>query len=117
LKKKKRGLLSYTPVGLVVHTTAQAAIQDLWKKIDIVELNLMIEFSDSVTGEVLGAGRSWRGAAKTSDQKQELVTWQELDALFSTIGEQTRCRLDNSKLADADKRTDCHSIIVEPAEG
>ncbi len=116
LKKKKRGVLSYTPVGIVLHTTAQAAIRDLWKKIDIVELNLMIEFSDSVSGEVLGAGRSWRGARKTKNQKQELVSWQELDALFASIGEQTRCRLDNSKLADANKRTDCQDIIVEPEE-
>ena len=32
LKKKKRSVLSYTPVRLVVHATAQAAIRDLWKK-------------------------------------------------------------------------------------
>jgi len=32
LKKKKRGLLSYTPMGFVVHSTMQAAVRDLWKK-------------------------------------------------------------------------------------
>jgi Protein of unknown function (DUF3313) len=36
LKKKKRGILSYTPMGFVVHSTMQAAVRDLWKKIDII---------------------------------------------------------------------------------
>lgn len=107
-KKKKRGILSYTPVGMVVHATSQAAVRDLWEKMDIVELDLMVEFSDSLTGEVLSAGVTHEG------QKKELVSWQQLNALFQTIGEQTRCRLDNNKLADSDKRDDCVSIEVEP---
>ncbi len=115
LKKKKRGVLSYTPVGMVVHTTAQAAIQDLWKKVDIVELGVMVEFSDSVSGEVLSAGITQRGARKAKGQSQELVSWQQLDALFQTIGAQVRCRMDNSKLAEAAKRQDCESIVIEPA--
>lgn len=115
LKKKKRGILSYTPVGMVVHTTAQAAIQDLWKKIDIVELGMMMELTDSVSGEVLGAGVSRQGARKADGQKQDLVTWQEIDALFSTIGEQTRCRLDNNLLPEAEKRQNCGGIEIEPA--
>jgi hypothetical protein len=113
-KKQKRGLLSYTPVGMVVHATAQAAIRDLWEKIDIVELGLMIEVTESVSGEVLAAGASMHGARKAKGQKQDLVTWEELDALFATIGEQTRCRLDNNKLPEAEKRQDCGSIIIEP---
>jgi hypothetical protein len=116
LKKKKRGLLSYTPVGMVVHTTAQATIKDLWKKIDIVEFGLKVEFLDSVSGEVIVAGSAKQGARKTKGQKADLVSWQELDALFSTIGEQTRCRLDNNKLPEGEKRFDCDSILIEPDE-
>lgn len=114
LEKKKRGLLTYTPVGMVVYTTAQAAIRDLWKKIDIVELGLMIEWIDSVSGEVLSAGMARQGARKTKGLQQDLVTWEELDALFSTVGEQTRCHLDNNKLGKDEKRQDCDSIVIEP---
>ena len=116
LKKKKRGVLSYTPVGFVVHATAQAAIRDLWKKIDIVELGLMIEWSDSVSGEVLSAGMSKQGARKAKGQKQDLVSWEELDALFKTVGEQTRCHMDNNRLDNDKKRLDCDSIVIEPIE-
>jgi hypothetical protein len=116
LKKKKRGLLSYTPIGMVVHTTAQATIKDLWEKIDIVEFGLKIEFLDSVSGEVIVAGSAKEGSRKTKGQKADLVSWQELDALFSTIGEQTRCRLDNNKLPESEKRLDCDSIVIEPTE-
>lgn len=114
LKKKKRGILSYTPVGFVVHSTRQAAVRDLWKKIDIVELGLKIEWTDSVSGEVLSAGTASKGTRKSKGQKADLVSWEQLDALFLTIGEQTRCHLDNNSLADAEKKTDCDSILIEP---
>ncbi len=114
LRKKKRGFLSYTPIGYVVHATSQAAIRDLWKKIDIVELGLKIEWTDSVSYEVLSAGQTKRGARKTRGQKEDLVSWEELDALFMTMGEQTRCHLDNNKLAESEKSLDCDSIVIEP---
>ena len=114
LKKKKRRVLSYTPVGFVVHTTAQAAIRDLWKKIDIVELGVEIEWLDSVSGKILSAGLARKGARKTKGQKAELVSWEDLDALFKTIGEQTRCHMDNNKLPEGEKRQDCDSLVIEP---
>ena len=52
--------------------------------------------------------------SKAKGQKAELVTWEQLDALFKTIGEQTRCHLDNNKLTEDEKRQDCDSIVVEP---
>jgi len=114
LKKKKRGILSYTPVGMVVHETRKAATRDLWKKIDIVELGLMIEWIDSVSGEVLSAGDARQGLRKAKGQKADLVTWQEVDALFLTVGEQTRCHLENNQLKEGEKRLDCDSLVVEP---
>jgi hypothetical protein len=114
LKKKKRSILSYTPAGFVLHSTRQAMIRDLWKKIDIVELGLMIEWSDSVSGEILSAGSAKQGTRKAKGQKADLVTWEELDALFLTIGEQTRCHLDNNKLGEGEKRLDCDSLVIEP---
>ncbi len=116
LQKKKRGLLSYTPVGMVVHTTRQAAQRDLWKKIDIVELGLMIEWIDSVSGDLISAGDARQGLRKAKGQKADLVTWQEIDALFLTIGEQTRCHLDNNQPEGQgdDMKMDCDSLVVEP---
>ncbi len=116
LQKKKRGLLSYTPVGMVVHTTRQAAQRDLWKKIDIVELGLMIEWIDTVSGDLISAGDARQGLRKAKGRKAELVSWQEIDALFLTIGEQTRCHLDNNQPEGqgGDMRMDCDSLVVEP---
>jgi hypothetical protein len=111
LKKKKRGLLSYTPMGFVVHSTMQAAVRDLWKKIDIVELSLEMEFSDSVTGEILAAGTSPHGMRKSKDQKQDLVTWEELDAVIRTVGERMRCQLDNARTPRSEWHV-CTDIII-----
>ena len=115
LKKKKRGLLSYTPMGFVVHSTMQAAVRDLWKKIDIVELSMEIEFVDSVTGEILAMGTSPHGMRKSKGQKQDLVTWEELDAVIQTVGERIRCQLDNAKTPRNDWKV-CTDIVIEPAE-
>ena len=115
LKKKKRGFLSYTPVGMVVHSTKQAAIKDLWKKIDIVELGLEAEFADAVSGEIIAAGTSKQGMRKGKDQEQDLVTWEELDAMFRTVGERARCSLDNARLSE-NQRQVCSDIVIEPEE-
>ena len=113
LKKKKRGILSFTPVGFVVHTTAQAAIRDLWKKIDIVELNIEAEFLDSSSGGQLAALVISRGAKKTKTQEQDPVSWEELDAAMRTFGTRVRCNLDNSRLPPA-QHQDCSQIVIEP---
>jgi hypothetical protein len=114
LQKQKRNLLSFTPVGMVVHATRQAAVRDLWKKINIVELGIKIEWNDSLSGEVLSAGTIRQGARKIKGRDAELVSWQDLDALFLTIGEQTRCHFDNTLLPDVEKRVDCDSLVIEP---
>jgi len=114
LQKKKRGILSYTPVGMVVHTTKSAATRDLWKKIDIAELRIEIELTDVVTGEVIVAGISHQqGFRKQKGEKADLVTWQELEALFDTTGARLSCGLSNAGKPDEEK-VDCSSIWIEP---
>ena len=114
LQKKKRGILSYTPVGFVVHATTQAAVRDLWKKIDIAEIRLEIELSDFVTGEILAAAVTRRhGLRKAKGQKAEIVSWQDLDALFKTVGERFACALDNAKIPESEW-TPCWEIWIEP---
>ena len=114
LQKKKRGFLSYTPIGMVVHATKGAATRDLWKKIDIAELSLELELSDLVTGEILGTAVTVRqGLRKASGQKPELVSWQALDALFSTVGERFACILSNAGTPESEWIT-CADIWIEP---
>lgn len=113
LKKKKRGLLSYTPAGFVIHATKQAVVRDLWKKINIVEFAIEIEITDFVTGEVLGAAVSrQQGLRRERDQDEDLVTWQELDALFNSVGERVVCGLQNSRLPKSEW-ADCGAIVIE----
>jgi hypothetical protein len=112
LKKKKRNILSYTPIGFVVHTTARAAIRDLWRKIDIVELKIEAEFIDGANGNLLGAWVLERGTRKAKGRKQVLVSWEELDATMQTFGQRMRCHLDNSRV-DESQQQDCSQILIE----
>ncbi len=113
LQKKKRGILSYTPLGMVVHATKSAAVRDLWKKIDITELSLEVEWSDFVTGEILGAAvTNQQGMRKAKGQKADLVSWQELDALFMTVGERFSCVLSNAEIPQSEWTT-CSDIWIE----
>ena len=117
LKKKKRGLLSYTPAGMVIHATRQAAIRDLWKKINIVEFAVELELSDFVTGEIIGAAVTRRqGKRKDKGQAEDLVSWQDLDALFLTVAERLTCGLDNSAKPESEW-ADCGAIWIEPETG
>jgi len=114
LQKKKRGFLSYTPIGMVVHATKSSAVRDLWKKIDIAELSLEIETSDLVTGEILAAAVTvQQGTRKSKGAKAELVSWQAMEALFATIGERMRCNLDNARLPESQWES-CKEIWIEP---
>ena len=114
LQKKKRGILSYTPIGMVVHATKGAATRDLWKKIDIVELGLEIEFTDVVTGEILAAIITHQqGFRKQKGTKADVVSWQELEALFDTVGERMSCSLSNTRSPE-EQWQDCAAIWLEP---
>ncbi len=114
LQKKKRGILSYTPVGFVVHATKGAATRDLWKKIDIAELRLEIELSDVVTGEILVAAISQKqGFRKQKGEKADIVSWQELDALFETVGARISCNLTNAASPE-EEWENCALIWIEP---
>jgi hypothetical protein len=113
LQKKKRGILSYTPIGMVVHATKGAATRDLWKKIDIVELKLESEWSDVVTGEILAAVVTHQqGFRKEKGTKADIVSWQELEALFDTVGERMSCMLSNARSPE-EEWDDCAAIWIE----
>ena len=114
LQKKKRGILSYTPIGMVVHATKSSATRDLWKKIDIVELGLEVEFTDVVTGEIIAAIVTYQqGFRKQKGTKADIVSWQELEALFDTVGERMNCSLSNARSPE-EEWDDCSAIWTEP---
>ncbi len=103
LKKKKRRLMQYTPVGAVVKAGTDALSQTL-EKVDIIEMTLEAELSDSTTNEILGAAVLARGAEPGA--KAQRMDMDELRDTVSTYGDRLSCRIANAKLPQAE-RIDC----------
>lgn len=110
MEKKKRPILAYTPVGVVVH-----AVKNVTSKIDLKNMKIEGEVLDSTSLEQLGAVTTSRGSlsSATIDPTKQ-VTWQELDHVFSAIGKRLRCRLDNSHRPDS-QQENCGAIGLAPA--
>jgi len=107
LKKKKRGILGYTPVGAVAKLGVDA-IRDMMKKIDIIEVAIQMEFQDSVTQEVLGAIIIKRGARKDKETGQKLTRFdfRELRLEMQYYSGRLACSLDNARNPQ-DQQVDC----------
>jgi hypothetical protein len=103
LKKKKKGLFSYTPIGLVAGAAKSAMTSDFTKKIDLKGLTMEMEILDSNSEEQLAALLETR-----SGKKDEPASWAELQAIIAVYSQRVGCRLDNARLAE-DKRVDCLS--------
>jgi hypothetical protein len=103
LKKKKKGLLSFTPVGIVAGVAKSALTSDITKKIDLKGLTMEMEVLDSSNEQQLAAAIEVR-----SGSKQEPASWTELEALIGVYGQRMRCRLNNARMAEA-SRVDCLS--------
>ena len=108
LKKKKRGILGYTPIGAVVKLGADAA-REMMEKVDIIELALQVEFQDSQTQEVLAAIVVKRGARKDkkTDQKRVRIDFDEFNSILQEYSARLVCRLENAKLPDGQSAVDC----------
>jgi hypothetical protein len=105
VKKKKRGLLGYTPVGFVVKS-ASDAVRETLQKVDFIEMTFQAELIDSVTNDVLGAIVAERGTRKADGQKETRLDLEQFEQSMRAWGLRLRCQLDNSKLT-ADKQADC----------
>ena len=103
LKKKKKGLFSYTPIGLVAGAAKSAMTSDFTKKIDLKGLTMEMEILDSNSEEQLAALLETR-----SGKKDEPASWEDLEALITVYSQRVACRLDNARRADED-RVDCLS--------
>jgi len=101
LTKKKKGIFSYTPVGLVSGAVKGASTSDIAKKANLQDLVIEVEVFDSVTNERLVAIIDSRGGGKTNPS-----SWQELEELMAKYGKIMQCRLDNARLP-AEQRVNC----------
>lgn len=84
IAKKKRGILGYTPVGLVV-TAAQDASGG---RIAVDEAVLELEVVDSVSGERLGVMID--KAPKTTEDK---LSWESINATFEFYAQRFKDRM------------------------
>jgi len=105
LKKKKRAVLAYTPVGAVVKAGSDA-LKETLKKVDIIEMSLEAEFADSTSRDVLAAAVIQSGGRKTAGQKESRMDMEAFRAHVHEYASRLRCRLDNAKLPEAEN-IDC----------
>ena len=103
MKKKKRRLLAYTPIGAVVKAGADA-VKEAMDKVDITGMTLQGELLDGETGEVLAALVVPRETPP--GEKEMRMDFDELTALVNEYGARMRCSLDNARVAE-ESRVDC----------
>ncbi len=101
LTKRKRGILGYTPAGMVIGGIKGAATSDLAKKANLQGLVFEFEGFDSVSGERIIAIIDSIGS-----DAQSPATWEELEAFMAKYGRLMQCRFDNARLP-AEQRVDC----------
>ena len=104
VKKAKRGLLSYTPVGAVAYG-AKSLATDVVDKTRSYDVVLEFEATDTVTGEVLFA------MVVDLGQGGDEVEFESGLAVAYGVGARIGCRLANSRLA-VDDRQDCLQISL-----
>lgn len=111
LKKHKRGLLSYTPIGFVVHG-AIGLTKEVTEKIDLQGMKIEGEVLDSRSLEQLAAFTMSRGSL-AGKPAGAVTSWDELTGLFGVVGKRLRCRLDNSGRPESEW-TPCGTIVYSP---
>ena len=113
LKKKKRGVLTYTPVGAVVKAGTDALSETL-EKVDIIEMSMEAELRDSQSGDILASMVIERGARKQKGQKEDRLDMDEFRGTVQEYAARFACNLDNAKLAET-QRIDCSDPAARQA--
>ena len=104
LKKKKRRLVSYTPVGLVAHTAKSVVVSDAMKKVDLVGVTIEGESLNAETGEYLGS--LLIKLAPPEKAASDEASWETTLSRFDSMGKQMDCRFRNRELPES-KKEDC----------
>ncbi len=122
LHKKKRGVLTYTPIGAVSHAVGRA-LKDITGETEIQRMTVQAELLDSVTNEVLGATVMRRDVASPAaasapapaatpepvgqkKHKPERIGFEEFEAAAQEYSDRLACRIDNARRAP-EARVDC----------
>lgn len=113
LQKKKRGILSYTPAGFIIHGAKNLA-KEVTEKIDLKNMKIEGEVLDSQNLEQLAAMTTSRGSL-SGKSETEATSWDELNGLFGVVGKRLRCRLDNSHKPESEW-TKCGEIGLAAPE-
>lgn len=101
LGKKKKKVVNYLPVGIVVGGIKGAATTDIAKKADLRGLVFELEAFDSITEERLVAIIDSLGGIEKNP-----TSWEELEEFMVMYGRQMQCRFDNAKLP-IEQRVNC----------
>ena len=88
MKKKKRGLLGYTPIGIVVTAAQDAA----GARVSLVDAGIEGELLDALTGERLAVLVD--KGLKASKDKDEKLSWDDIDQRLRFYAKRFRARLD-----------------------
>jgi hypothetical protein len=98
IRKNKRGMLSYTPVGAAVKGVSDMT-SDAIDKTTLVEMKLEGELQDSDSGQVLFAFIMQRGERKdkTTHTEEQAASWEATGQIAETLGRRLACRLDNAR--------------------
>ena len=87
LKKEKRGLLGYTPIGIVVTAAQDAA----GKRVSLEDATLELEVYDAATGEPVGVIVD-RGPRTQAGGKEEL-SWKSIEETFRFYATRFKSRM------------------------
>jgi hypothetical protein len=110
LKKKKRGVLGYTPIGFVVKAGTDL-VKDMMGKYDIMGMVIQAEVTDSQTEEVFGAIVAERAGTEGEPLRMD---FEEFAGQMQEFSSRLRCRLDNSRVPEA-QRIDCLDAAARAA--
>jgi hypothetical protein len=113
LKKKKRRLITYTPVGIVANVAKNIVVTDMVKKVDLEQVTIEAQSINSATGENLGS--LVIKLSLSADDDSDEATWENLMEQFDAIGKQIACRIHNAKVV-VGERVDC-KILKSYREG
>ena len=89
VKKKKKSLLSFTPIGLAV-TGVQALAG---KNISLVDATIEVEMLDSQSNERLGVLID-KQSASAEKKKKKKTSWEEVEKTLKFYAERFRSRMD-----------------------
>lgn len=93
-KKKKRGVLGYTPAGLVVSTAMAAA----GKNISLQDAALELELLDSQSGERMGfiLDRQSKSNPSSKKKSKQKTSWKNIQETFDYYATRFKSRLDTA---------------------